>query len=92
MDEVSRSIRAFVGTELMSRPDGSTVSAETRLLRGVTDSMGIMQLIVFLQEAFGLRFGSDDAAPEHFRTVGDVERLVARKRSAGEGAPGSVVA
>jgi acyl carrier protein len=78
-DDPGAAIREFVGTELLSLADGSTVTEHTRLLRGGVDSMGIMELIVFLQERLGLRFTEADASPENFRTVGGVERLVARK-------------
>jgi len=78
-DEVSRKVRSFIGTELMSLEDGSSVTAQTRLLRGVADSLGVMNLILYLQEEFRLTFTEIEAAPENFRTVGDVERLVRRK-------------
>ena len=43
-DEVSRKVRSFIGTELMSLEDGSSVTAQTRLLRGVADSLGVAQV------------------------------------------------
>lgn len=82
-DEVTDRVRHFIGTELMSREDGSTVTAETRLLRGAVDSMGMMHLILFLQEEFHVTFTNAEADPEHFRTVGDVESLVRTKLQAG---------
>lgn len=88
MRDVAGSIRRFIGTELLSRHNGSTVTEETRLLEGVTDSLGIMHLIAFLQEEFGVSFSEADASPENFQTVADVERLVRRKLEVAEGVSG----
>lgn len=76
MDDVSHRIRHFIGTELMAHDDASSVADETRLLRGVTDSLGIMRLVLFLQEEFRLTFSEAEVDPDNFRTVADVEQLV----------------
>jgi acyl carrier protein len=84
VDDVSTKIRFFIGTELMARDDGASVTAETRLLRGATDSLGIVRLLLFLQEEFRLTFSEAEVDPDNFRTVADVERLV-RERLAHPG-------
>jgi acyl carrier protein len=76
VDDLSRRIRHFIGTELMAHDDGASVADETKLLRGVTDSLGIMRLVVFLQEEFRLTFSEAEVDPDNFRTVANVERLV----------------
>ena len=86
MRDVTDAIRGFIQLELLSRREGTVVTDETRLLRGVTDSLGIMHLIAFLQEEFGVTFTEADAAPENFQTVGDVERLVRRRLEASDAA------
>jgi acyl carrier protein len=76
MDDISYRIRRFIGTELLAKENASAVTEETKLLRGVTDSLGIMRLVVFLQEEFNLTFSEAEVDPGHFRTVADLEKLV----------------
>jgi acyl carrier protein len=50
---------------------------------GLVDSMGFVELVLELEERFGIRFAPDDMQAAEFRTVGGVigtvERLVAEE-------------
>lgn len=81
MSDLSTPIRHFIATEVMLHPDPSAVTEKTRLIGGVMDSLGLMQLVSYLQEEFGVRFDEAEIVPENFRTVADVERLVRSKLS-----------
>jgi acyl carrier protein len=54
---------------------------DTRLLEGgLLDSLGILQLTLFLGDSLGLEIEDEDFVPENFGTVGDLARFVLRKR------------
>lgn len=59
--------------------DGAHISEETPLLGGVVDSLELMKLVAFIEEEFDVTLDDEDITVEHFRTVGDVERLVQRR-------------
>jgi acyl carrier protein len=82
MSDLNSRIRYFVATEIMLRDDPSVVKDDTRLVGGVMDSLGLMQLVAYLQEEFNLRFDEEEIVPDNFRTVSDVEGLVSRKLGA----------
>lgn len=88
MTDLSDRIRLFIVTEIMLREDPSLVTDKTRLIGGVMDSLGLMQLVAFLQSELDVIFEEDEIVPENFHTVADVERLVNRKL-AGPVSPGS---
>jgi acyl carrier protein len=46
----------------------------------VLDSLGIYQLVSFLESEFGVEILDQELIPENFGTIGDVARLVAAKR------------
>jgi acyl carrier protein len=46
---------------------------------GVVDSLGIFQLIAFLEERFGIKIGDEEITPENFGTIAAIDRLVAAR-------------
>lgn len=48
---------------------------------GVLDSMGVLELIAFLEEQFGISVPDEDALPENLDTVRRIVSYVARRKS-----------
>jgi acyl carrier protein len=78
MDNATR-IRDFIRQEVLFEEDGTSLRDDTLLLDGAMDSLGLMQLVAFLEEAFGIEIDDEDVTADHFRTVADIERLVGQK-------------
>lgn len=72
-------IRRFIEEELVLDGDGASVDDETPLLRGLIDSLGLMQLVTYLEEEFGIEIDDTEVVPDHFRTVVDIGRLLEMK-------------
>jgi acyl carrier protein len=64
---------------LDERADGLT--ADTPLLEGLPefDSMAVLQVMLALEEHFGLTIDADEVSGELFETVGTLSAFVARK-------------
>lgn len=77
MDAASR-IRDFIKQELLFENEGMSISNDTLLLEGILDSLGLMQLVAFLEEEFSIEVADEDVTADHFRTVADIERLVSQ--------------
>jgi acyl carrier protein len=61
----------------------TTLSPDEDLLeRGIVDSAGIVQLIGYLEERYGVEVTDDELLPENFRTVDDLARFVRAKTEA----------
>ena len=45
----------------------------------VIDSLGIVQLIAFLEEKYGIKVKDDDLDPENFRSVEEIASFVEQK-------------
>jgi acyl carrier protein len=70
----------YIGNTLVNDPEVK-VDVDSRLIdTGIVDSMGLLQLIGFLEERTGLRIPDDDVSRENFQSVRDMERLVVRLR------------
>ena len=76
---IENSIRQFITEELNT--DGSNLSDDYPLLeRNVLDSLGLFQLVAFLEDRFGVEIADEDLVPSHFGTVRSIARLVDEKR------------
>jgi acyl carrier protein len=78
-------IRRFISEEILyqSAEDGARLDPDFPLLASI-DSLGIMQLVTFLEEELGIELAQDEITEEHFRTIADLERFLSQKTDAGE--------
>jgi acyl carrier protein len=75
-------IRDFIATELVRDADVD-VSEDRPLIRdGLINSIGVMKLISFLGDRFGVQFEDDDYSLENFETLRAIQRLVERRSPA----------
>ena len=73
-------IREFV-LERLAPATGRTQLADDEDLidSGVLDSLGIFQLVAFLEERYGVAIADSEITPENFATLARIERLVAAR-------------
>jgi acyl carrier protein len=83
LSDISDRIRGFISTELMFEDSTATLTDETPLLEGVIDSLGLMQMISFIEEEFDVAIDDAEVTASNFRTVADIERLVEQKVQVG---------
>ena len=79
MSEISDKIKQFISTELMFEDSSAVLNDDTPLLEGVIDSLGLMQMISFIEEEFDVAIDDSEVTASNFRTVADIERLVEQK-------------
>jgi len=81
--EVENALRHFIATELMYAEDENALRPDEPLLgSGIVDSLGIMRLVSFIEERFGVVVPEEDLIPEHFQTVQHLAALVQRLQGA----------
>lgn len=68
---------------LFTDDDGALDDADSFLERGIVDSTGIMEIILFVEEEFGLTVGDEEMVPENLDSVANLVAYVQRKVSAG---------
>ena len=55
-------------------PDDSLID------RGIIDSIGLMQLMTFVEERTGVRIPDQQVTPDNFQSVAAIEEMLARLR------------
>jgi acyl carrier protein len=84
-DTVLVRTRAFLQDAFLYMRPGLALGDSDRLLdKGIIDSMGILELIGFLQSEFGVGVRDDDINEDNLGTVADIARYV-MSRQAGNG-------
>lgn len=67
--------------------DPSALQDDTSLIEGgYVDSTGMLELIAFLENAFGIRVGETETVPENLETISRIVAFVDRKRPTGSNA------
>lgn len=75
--DLAERIRGFIATILLN--PGVQVGGNTPLLNGLIDSTGLMELLLFLEDEFGVAFGFDDIDEENFGSIDRISRLIQEK-------------
>jgi acyl carrier protein len=81
MDRDARTaIRGFVLDRLAPSTGRLDIDDEEDLIdSGVIDSLGIFQLVAFLEDRFGVAIGDEEITPDNFGSILAIERLVAAR-------------
>jgi len=78
---LSSQIRNFIIEDLQFPGSPDTLTDDYPLLeREILDSMGIFQMVSFLEGEFGIEIDDEDLLPENFETIEAIARLVDTKR------------
>ena len=78
--EIKDQIRGFVLENLAPRKGLASVTDDESLIdNGVVDSLGVFQLVAFMEEAFRIRIGDEEINGENFHTVAAIEGFVRAK-------------
>ena len=77
MKDIERDVRGFLRENFIIT-NGELGVGESLTRNGVLDSMGVLELIMFIEERYGLKVPDEDTLPENLdsveRIVGYVER------------------
>lgn len=71
----------ILSEHLYMEQNRSLESDESLLSRGVIDSIGLLQMVAFVEEQFKIKMTPDDLVPENFETVNALKALIQSKRN-----------
>lgn len=77
--EIATRVRTFIKDEILHGEDGPVQTDTSPLLTGAVDSVGLLQLVAFLEEEFDVEIDDTEIVPENFSTVANIEKLVRRR-------------
>ena len=80
---IAARIREFIARDLLFTPGAFPYDDDTSFLdEGIIDSLGVMELVGFVQQEFQFLVDQDEILPENFGSVASLAAYVVRKASA----------
>jgi len=80
---ISDRIRGYIVEELSFSVGPEVLTDDYPLIdNDVLDSLGLFQLVAFIENDFDLEVLDDELVLENFGTIGDIARLIGSKRAA----------
>jgi acyl carrier protein len=81
--EIEEQIKEFISKNLIYSSNGFPCSDEESLLdQGIVDSIGIMQLVLFVEETFNLSVADWEITPMNFDSVARLAGYIRNKMKA----------
>jgi acyl carrier protein len=79
-NSIEADVRKFIAENFLFRDNADSLSGSDSLLEsGVIDSTGVMELVWFLEERFGLEVSDSEVAPGNFDTIDGLVAFVSEK-------------
>ncbi|HYF55693.1 MAG TPA: acyl carrier protein [Salinarimonas sp.] len=83
IDDIETGIRGFIEENFLFRSDGGELARDASLLEaGLIDSMGVLELVAFLEDRFGLKVADADMTPENLDSIAALTAFVAGRTAA----------
>jgi acyl carrier protein len=80
--EVASRVRGYITENFLYTRPGFTVGDDDSLLgNGIIDSMGVIEVITFIQEEFSITIEDDDITEENLGTLSAIARYVVGKQA-----------
>ena len=78
--EVSAVIRQFIVENFIFGEDGNLKDETSFLESGIIDSTGILELVSFLEEKFGISVADEELFPENLDSIANVVAYLTKKK------------
>jgi acyl carrier protein len=80
MSDQANAIEQFIVSEITGEVAGGSLPHDQDLLAAdLIDSLGITELVTFLEGRYGIQVADEDLTPENFKSVDAIAAFVTRK-------------
>lgn len=81
MQDVKQVVRRYLLDNFLMGSNASIADDASFMKGHVLDSSGIMELIMFLEETFGVKVDDAELVPANLDSLNNIDAFVARKRA-----------
>ena len=77
---IKEELRAYIVSEFLPGESPANVKDDTALrTSGVLDSMGLLRLVSYVEEQYGIELEAHETGIDNFDTIGAIANLIERK-------------
>lgn len=88
---IESKIKEYIAANLLYSPESFPYPDDASLLKeGIVDSIGVMELVSFVQDTLGITVAPSDVTPDNFDSVARLAAFVRRKQQAGSSGASTV--
>ncbi len=73
---VQEQIRHYLAERFLFEPEAKIDPSQSLLRAGILDSTGVMEVVMFLEETFGIQVRDDELVAANFDTIAGMTRFV----------------
>lgn len=77
--DIEKAVREFVTRNFLFEENGNLTAETSFLDNGIIDSTGVLELITFIEETYGIRFENHEVVPEYLDSIQNIASFVERK-------------
>jgi acyl carrier protein len=77
---IEHPIRDFIATNLLYSKEFTYADDASLLREGIIDSLGVVELVEFVQKQFGVKTEQNEVTPDNFDSVAKLAAFVRRKQ------------
>jgi acyl carrier protein len=79
--EIENKIKDYIAKNLLFSDDGYGYPDDASFLEeGIVDSQGVMELVMFVEDEFGVTVEDEDITPDNFDSVSLLAEYIRRKQ------------
>ena len=79
---LNEELRQFVSDNFLFGKNGAKLADDDSFLdKGIIDSTGVLELVAFLQERYGLQIDDRDLIPENLDSINNLSKFVGSRLS-----------
>jgi acyl carrier protein len=78
---VTETVRTFILQNFPSAKQRAVGNDDPLLENGIVDSLGVLDIVSFIESEFGVSAVDDDLVPENFQTIRRISDYIEKKRN-----------
>lgn len=78
--EIKEQVRTFVTSNFYVADPTSLDDAASLLDQGIIDSTGVLEVIFFIEETFGIKVEDSEMLPDNLDSIDRIANFIARKK------------
>ena len=79
--EIKQQVRAFVTSNFYVADPAALEDGASLLDRGIIDSTGVLEVIFFIEDTFGIKVEDSEMLPDNLDSIERIANFIARKKA-----------